>query len=446
MALTRFTAEIENDLTLRAEFRRDADTESKGLSSVLFDPFSVDQVEILDTDNATVLETIATADITKISTGIYEVTADKASYDVAGTYYDKWTWVEDQGDADTLTTMSVVVKDKTPAFLSRSNAALNEKIILYTEYRLAATDALYDPFSVDKVEILDIDGVTILETNNAPVKQAVGIYYIIADDASFDAAGTYQDKWYAVITDGDAQTSEAFDIVVGAGVGVGTGSYPVQIEVLDNSSNLGIPALDVIASGSDHVRLLTTTTDGVGKAYFNMNAGTYTFSVRDPLVPTKVFSENHKTLVVENTWDLVPGSANPNILSFSVTSFIPEWSAAAALAVTDLCAVTAKFADLEGNYLRGVVVRITNKFVPSIKSAYGIVGDNLRLVSDSAGEIAVSLVREAEVSVTIEGTGITRHVTIPDAAAQDLVALVGAGADVFTIAVDNTFTIPATAV
>ena len=436
MALTRTTAEVNNILVLRATFR-------KPLIGTLFHPNSLVQVRIIDTDTNTVLQTIVTANITKVSTGIYEVSSQAANYDVGGTYYDEWTWQEADGDANTVTTLSTVVKDTTPAFNARADAVTDRNVILYQEFRQAADNVLFDPFSVDKVEILDTDGTTVLETNNDPTKQSVGIYYIIASGANLDVAGTYKDKWSYTLTDGAATSTATNDLIVKELKSVGTGDYKVQVNVTDSSTTLGLPDLEVLVSDNKNLKLLSTTTDTMGRAFFYMNAGTYTFSVRDPINTDYVFSENHKSLTVQAAWDTVPGTANPNLLAFNVKYFPPDWASAAALASTDLCLITGKFADLEGNSLRGIKVRITNKYVPNIKSTYAILGDNLALTSDISGQISAYLVRNSEVSVTFEGTGITRHVTIPDAATQDIVALVGAGQDIFTIAVDNTATVPA---
>ena len=58
---------------------------------------SVSQVEILDTDGSTVLETISS--IANYATGKYRVQAAGANLDAEGTYYDRWTFIEEIGEA-----------------------------------------------------------------------------------------------------------------------------------------------------------------------------------------------------------------------------------------------------------------------------------------------------------------------------------------------------------
>jgi len=69
-------------------------------NNTLTDPSSVRQVEILDTDGETVLETIASGSITHSATGTYKVTADGDNLDAVGTYYDKWYVTRESGDEE----------------------------------------------------------------------------------------------------------------------------------------------------------------------------------------------------------------------------------------------------------------------------------------------------------------------------------------------------------
>jgi len=90
------------DATIEVEFRRP-------VSGALIDPNAVSQLEILDTDGSTVLETIASGSITKVSTGRYKATASGATLDAAGAYYHRWTYTIDSGDSPTVTTKSWTV-------------------------------------------------------------------------------------------------------------------------------------------------------------------------------------------------------------------------------------------------------------------------------------------------------------------------------------------------
>jgi len=212
MPLTRDTAEVDNDLTLTATFR-------KPLSGAVFNPSSVTMVEILDTDADDVLQTIQAASISNPSTGVYSVNSLAANYDVGGTYYDRWTYKETADDPVATTTLSTVVKDTTPAFKSRQEAVVDTNVMLFIEYRKAADNTLFDPNSVDKVEILNSGG-AVLETivGAGIVKHAVGIYYVIASGSKLSAVGTYTDKWTATLTPGAGATENTFTFDVQATV------------------------------------------------------------------------------------------------------------------------------------------------------------------------------------------------------------------------------------
>jgi hypothetical protein len=83
MAVERQNAAINQEIILRFDFIYDR-------SMALFDPDSVDSVEILDSDRTTVLETITSANITKISTGKYRVTTSSSWNTSARKVYDRW--------------------------------------------------------------------------------------------------------------------------------------------------------------------------------------------------------------------------------------------------------------------------------------------------------------------------------------------------------------------
>ena len=435
MAVTRATATVDQDIVLRAHFRK--------ISGEYLDVFKVKKVQILDTNGVTELEEILTAAVTELATGQYEITAAKASFDVGGTYFDKWTIEEEEGDADTDFTASIVVVEAGPSFKERPSAITNHDVILYAEYRNSVTGALFDPDSIDKVEILDLstNGSAILQTVVAPniIKVKVGVYYIIADGTKLDEAGTYTDKWYATINLDDAQTSVSLTFDVAAAVGAGIGDRLVTITVLDALTEVVQPDLDVIATEkATGIKLLSTTTDGSGKAYFNADLLTYIFTIRDPLDTAKVYSVNNLEHTVADERLLASGDANPNILQFLVTELVPDWDVGTPLAAADLCLVSGSFVDLKGVPIKDLEVRVQNNFVPTIRSTRAVLGDDLIVKTNAAGKVSFNLVRTSEVTVTFVGAGLTRRLTIPDASTADLTSLLGAAEDMFTIAKDDT--------
>ncbi len=90
MALPRGRAQKDSDVQLGILFRWDG---------APTDPYQVRQVEIIDTDGATVLQTIASLEH-ESGSGEYYATASGNLLDDAGRYLDRWyyTWVEDEGE------------------------------------------------------------------------------------------------------------------------------------------------------------------------------------------------------------------------------------------------------------------------------------------------------------------------------------------------------------
>lgn len=80
--------------------------------------------------------------------------------------------------------------------VERENAVINNQIILRTNFRFSQTGDYFDPYAISKVEILDSDGETVLETitSNDIIKDATGKYHVIA--SAISTAKTIYDKWY----------------------------------------------------------------------------------------------------------------------------------------------------------------------------------------------------------------------------------------------------------
>jgi len=81
--------------------------------------------------------------------------------------------------------------------VNRSSAIINEEIRLYNEFRLNHTNELFDPVSISSVEILDTDGITILETI-APAgitRESIGRYYVTTSIDWNNTTRNIFDKW-----------------------------------------------------------------------------------------------------------------------------------------------------------------------------------------------------------------------------------------------------------
>lgn len=103
MGLPRGSAQVDTDVTLGILFKSD------GLAA---DPYEVSQVEIIDTDGVSVLETITSGSISHVvSSGEYYVDADGSNLDSIGLYYDKWYYTWENGGSQETTTQDFYVQD-----------------------------------------------------------------------------------------------------------------------------------------------------------------------------------------------------------------------------------------------------------------------------------------------------------------------------------------------
>ena len=96
MSVTRETAVINESIELKARFKYDD-------IPVLFDPFEISKVEIIDADSGNILETILPPNITKvigILTGVFEVFTSPTWNTVSRLVYDRWTFKKQSGGQD----------------------------------------------------------------------------------------------------------------------------------------------------------------------------------------------------------------------------------------------------------------------------------------------------------------------------------------------------------
>jgi hypothetical protein len=437
MAQLRDNALILEDVTLRGQFRT-------AITGALYDPFSVTQVEILDTVPA-VIQTVAAADITRQSTGIYEVTVTGSLLATPATYSDRWTYEVTDGSGDVTATGTFVVEDVVPGFGQQGQSVVDQDVLLIHEYRNATTEALITPDALGRVEIIDIDESTILETINTQnlVTGQTGIYQVEANGTFLDTAGTYTARWYHTINP-SAEASVDDTFVVTGFTGMGSGAYEVTVNALNSASaNEPLEGVEVLASDAvSGAGLLTALTDSAGQAFFNLNAGAYYFSLRDPDDNTQVFSEATISKTVIGLEDVL-GLANPNTVTFLGYFFVPNWAAGSPLASSVLCTLSGSVVDMQGRPLSGVDVFIRNRFVPSLSGTKALLGNHIKVTSDNTGLISAVLVQGAEVTVSIAGTGIIRELTIPSTTTADLFTLIGGGQDLFTIIQDNTVSLAA---
>lgn len=143
MSYARREARVGEDALLIAEFR-----DSLG---ALYSPTSVDKVELLDTDEYTVLQEVTGAGILPLLQGTYGAVVDGANLSAAGLYFDRWTYHDANNVERTLTLellVRVTVNDPlgaadlcllTGSFVDLQGQPLTEGSVLVQQCYLPAT-------------------------------------------------------------------------------------------------------------------------------------------------------------------------------------------------------------------------------------------------------------------------------------------------------------------
>lgn len=203
MAVSRTDAVTGEQLTLTITFREDE-------TGNLFDPYSIEQVDILAADGQTIIETIGSGSITKISLGVYEVTTT-STISSAGLVLDRWMYRIDDGGViyTAIETTNVAPAPSHPSpvesqnALPRGSAVVLRPILLTMEFRYDKTGELFDPHEVRQVDILENDGATVIESIASITRIGLGRYRIQASAVS--SPKTILDKWYFTAESGEEE-------------------------------------------------------------------------------------------------------------------------------------------------------------------------------------------------------------------------------------------------
>lgn len=216
------------------------------------------------------------------------------------------------------------------------------------------------------------------------------------------------------------------------------------VEVIVNDSHTvpwaRLPGVTVLMSLADGTAVDQQVTDVVGSASFSLEVGDYVITLAKEGL---VFSENNKAVsVIDPATAEVPETANKFWAegSYFEPSFDP-WELFGAEAY---CNLTLILSTLSGQPVRGKDVYIRSVGRPQVLSGVGgaqigIIDRNLNAVTDSTGRATnngsgyIRILRNAQVEVAIQGTGVTRRITVPDAAEAEFFALLNAAADVFDV-------------
>lgn len=90
----------------------------------------------------------------------------------------------------------------------RGEAVINETLDLRVYFRRDSTGELFDPYSISKVEILDSDCSTVLETITSITKISTGYYKVITASSWNTTSKIVYDRWtFKLSSDGDDYTS-----------------------------------------------------------------------------------------------------------------------------------------------------------------------------------------------------------------------------------------------
>lgn len=135
--------------------------------------------------------------------------------------------------------------------VERENAVVNNQIILRNYFRYSQTSDYFDPSAISKVEILDSNGTTVLETLTGAsiVKSATGKYYVVA--SAISSAKTVYDKWYFTPAAGATEITKTNTCIVWAttsGSGEGAADTLAELDDIKGYLNLTTEDDDVLLS------------------------------------------------------------------------------------------------------------------------------------------------------------------------------------------------------
>jgi len=143
--------------------------------------------------------------------------------------------------------------------VERSSATVNDTITLRTNFKYSSTGDYFNPSAISKVEILDSDGTTVLETLTGAsiVNDATGQYHIIA--SAISSAKTIYDKWYFTPASGSTEVTKTNTCVVWA-VATET-TTTAKLNIINKALTLiGAEPINTLSDG-------TTNSDIVDRVY-----------------------------------------------------------------------------------------------------------------------------------------------------------------------------------
>lgn len=141
--------------------------------------------------------------------------------------------------------------------VERNAAVVGKQLILRTEYRFDRLPVLFDPDSFTKVEIIDSDGSTVLETITSAnvIKDAAGKYHIVTSASWNTASKTVYDKWF-IVKDGTAyERSRSTTIFTTAAPSAGIAAFVSLVKLMVQAPTIG-PVASKLADPADYETMI----------------------------------------------------------------------------------------------------------------------------------------------------------------------------------------------
>ncbi len=150
--------------------------------------------------------------------------------------------------------------------VERENAVINNQIILRNNFRFAQTSDLFDPSAISKVEILDSDGSTVLQTITGAniIKDSTGKYHVVA--AAITTAKTIYDKWYFTPATGATEITRTNTCIVWE-----TAAAAGEVTLATDNASLLAAVNQAIAARLNGGAVQSYTIAGRNLQYYSLN-------------------------------------------------------------------------------------------------------------------------------------------------------------------------------
>jgi hypothetical protein len=168
--------------------------------------------------------------------------------------------------------------------VERENATVGQSIRMRVEFRFDRTGNLFDPDSIDQIQVLDSDHSTVLETvdlNNV-VNPEVGKYYFDSDSSWNTASKKTFDRWKITVNSQVFYLEASTFIIETAAPSIGIASFVALVKLKVQAPTVG---LSTLADPADYETLIkeavkeysrrkalkkTALLTGDGNAYFSL--------------------------------------------------------------------------------------------------------------------------------------------------------------------------------